>query len=226
MSCMSPVKIPDEPEEPIKIDHGKTFLTVRLKKGIQRRNILYILLLSFLSDVCLNDRMGLEQPLLEDPNYYGLTSQEAVNLQSQAQSYQTIPSMIMLLLVGAIMDKFGRRSLMTLMVLGWSITLAIMPLLAPNKLLFIANTMSLNLFYLPMMYNPLTQDYVHKDSLGRMLTLSSMAALVGLIFGLLVVFEYSKDIDPLYAYAVMGVIGIFLTITTVFMVCEPKDVQF
>ena len=132
----------------------------------------------------------------------------------------------MLLLVGAIMDKFGRRWVLTLMILGWSVTMAIMPLLAPSKLLYIVDTMSQNLFYLPVMYNPLTQDYVQKDSLGRVLSIASMSSLLGLIFGLQVVFEYSKNIDPLYAYSALGVIGAIMTVMTVFMVCEPKDIDF
>ena len=62
-------------------------MTMRLKKGIKRRNVLYIFFLTFLAAVCFNDKMGMEQALLENAKYFALTSQETVNLQSQAASY-------------------------------------------------------------------------------------------------------------------------------------------
>ena len=49
--------------------------------------------------------------------------------------------------------------------------------------------------------------------------------LIGFIFGLLVLFQFTKNIDPLIAYIIMGLLLFVIVIMTVLMVQDAPDVK-
>ena len=75
--------------------------------------------------------------------------------------------MLMLLLAGIIVDQFGRKWVLFLMAIGTSLSLIFVPVVAPNKWGYISLVLLENLFALPLAYNPLIQDYVAQESIGR-----------------------------------------------------------
>ena len=52
-----------------------------------------------------------------------------------------------------------------------------------------------------------------------------MNFLLGMVFGLLVLFQFTKNMDSLYAYGIMGGIIASLAVMTIIMVQEPPDLN-
>ena len=75
--------------------------------------------------------------------------------------------MILILVAGIMMDKFGRKWIISVMAVGWCISMTLLPVVAPSKLLYIVLVICQNITVIPVTFNPLIQDYVAKESIGR-----------------------------------------------------------
>jgi len=84
-----------------------------------------------------------------------LTKDETVNLQSDAQSIQAIPTVVMLCMSGLINDFFGRKWFLFIVALGSTASYTLLPVVAPSKSLYIVLILGLNLFVLPLVNNTL-----------------------------------------------------------------------
>ena len=164
--------------------------------------------------------------LLEDKRYYGLTAKETINVQSYTASYNVILAVTMLLFYGVIMDKFGRKWVIIPMACGTAISVILLPVVAPSTSLFIIVGLVMSFFVVPLTSNPLTMDYVEKESIGRCNAINAIGTLIGYIFGLMVVFQFTKNIDPFWAYVVMGIIRFTIAVMALFMVQDAPEVKF
>ena len=89
------------------------------------------------------------------------------------------------------------------------------PLSAPSILLVSLARGLLGIAVQMQLGNPLVNDYVAKDSRGKASLYISFGYILGETFAMVVLFRFSRDMDPLKAFAICAtiitVIGVFVT---------------
>lgn len=102
--------------------------------------------------------------MMEDKNYFGVTSDKATEVRADGQVIWTDPSMIPILFIGMIYDFVGRRSMITLYLLLMSVTIALLPYTAPSSGGYVGTSTLSVLLFNYVAANPLILDYVAKES--------------------------------------------------------------
>ena len=124
----------------------------------------------------------------------------------------------MLIASGYIYDIFGRRWTIFWATFLGGLSLNIIPRGAPNEWMFIAGTSLFNLLICPLQASPLIIDYVAKESIGTAISFGMIGLSLGVICTLLVVFEFTKDLDPLYSWGVMSALLIISAFVNLAMI--------
>ena len=142
-------------------------------------------------------------------------------MQNKANKITTIPSIIVTLAGGYIFDIFGRQMTLFTMIVFSGFVLVLYPIVSPSGTLYILCSCLYNLIISPITNNPLVQDYCVKESRGQAVSFSMMGLYLGVIMSLSVLFEFSKDIDPVIAWGLMSVIQISFGISVLWIVKDP-----
>ena len=107
---------------------------------------------------------------------------------------------------GYIYDIFGRQMTIYYMVIISGFVLILYPIVAPNHSLYIFCSTIFTLVISPISNNPLIQDYVVKESRGKAVSFSMMGLSMGVIMSLSVLFQFTKDMDPISSWGLMSII--------------------
>ena len=107
---------------------------------------------------------------------------------------------------GYIFDIFGRRNTLFLLFVLSGCCFVIFPIVAPNQNLYYMMACIYTLLATPINNNPLVQDYVQVESRGTAVSLSMMGLALGIIISLSVLFQFTKNLDPVISWGVMSVI--------------------
>jgi uncharacterized membrane protein YjfL (UPF0719 family) len=97
------------------------------------------------------------------------------------------------------------------------------PVVSPNETLYMVCGSIFTLLVSPVNYAPLVPDYVHKDSIGKAVAFSLMGISLGVVASLGVLFEYTKDLDPLISWRIMGAVMLIFAIGMLLMISEPPE---
>lgn len=75
----------------------------------------------------------------------------------------------------------------------------------------------------PVNYAPLVPDYVDNDQIGKGVAFSLMGMNLGIIISLGVLFQFTKDLDPLISWRIMGGVMLVFSILMACMISEPPE---
>ena len=96
-------------------------------------------------------------------------------------------------------------------------------MISPNETLFVVCGSIFTFLVSPVNYAPLVPDYVHKDWIGKGVAFSLMGMNLGIIISLGVLFQYTKDMDPMFSWRIMGGVMLIFSIVMVMLVSEPPE---
>ena len=197
---------------------GETFFGIHAKPGITKLNIASIFFIRFFTILVSDDYISLQQPLMINKKYFNLSREEATAMQSQATSLTTVPAIIMTFASGYIFDIFGRRNTLSILFIISGCMFVIFPLVAPDKDVYYVVACLFTLMITPINNNPLVQDYVQVESRGTAVSLSMMGLALGIIVSLSVLFQLTKNLDPVVSWGIMTVIQVSFGIGVFFMI--------
>jgi hypothetical protein len=72
------------------------------------------------------------EPMLEDPNEFGLTNKEGTKFQKRAKQASAVPKVFATIFFGLLLDLLGRRAMISLNVLVVGLIIAYIPFSSPN----------------------------------------------------------------------------------------------
>jgi MFS family permease len=176
------------------------YFGIRVKPGITAFNVFSLFLMTFIVTLCSDDTLSLLQPMLQNKDYYNLTREEATAVVSRGGQINTLPGIIMGIASGYIYDIFGRKKTLIISIVSLGVTYFFFPIFAPNTSLFFVNFAMFSIVISPFSVNPLCTDYVRKESRGKTQGLIHMGLALGTVASLAVLVEFTKNIDPLFAY--------------------------
>jgi len=88
-------------------------------------------------------------------NYFNKNKDEAIQLSSKINSFNTIPSILSNLFGGYVFDLFGRKYCIFFMLASYGVLLSMFPQTAPNEGLLIGVSMAINFICSPLGFAPL-----------------------------------------------------------------------
>ena len=65
-------------------------------------------------------------------------------------------------------------------------------------------------------------DYVCEESQGTAISFGLMGLSIGIITSLNVLFEFTKDLDPIYSWSAISILSILFAFVLAFMISEPN----
>lgn len=98
-------------------------------------------------------------------------------------------------------------------------------MVSPNESLYILCGSVFTFLVSPVNYAPLVPDYVHKDWIGKGVAFSLMGMNLGIIVSLGVLFQFTKDMDPLISWRIMGAVMLIFSIVMILLISEPPEQQ-
>jgi MFS family permease len=175
--------------------------------------------------VIADAEISLEQPLLTNKKYYNLSIKRATYVQNLEDVASTVPGIVMLILSGYIYEICGRKKTLFFAFTIGGICLFLNPIVSPNIYIFVLLSVFFDIGTTPIGLNTLILDYVAKKDRGKAIAYNTMAVSVGVIVSMQVLFNFTKDIDPLLSWGIIGAMMVFTGILMYFTVDEPKDIK-
>ena len=108
---------------------------------------------------------------------------------------------------------------------GCAFSLLLYPLGAPNEIYFILAGCSMNVFRAPLKNSPLVNDYVCKESRGQAISFGMMGWTLAVIMSLQLLYNFTKDMDPMPQWAIPSVLMLFFAFTCLCLISEPKVIN-
>ena len=70
----------------------------------------------------------------------------------------------------------------------------------------------------------LVNDYIEDESMGKANAIKMLAASLGVILNLTILFNFTADIDPVISWGIMSLLLIICALFVLFMIKEPTEV--
>ena len=125
--------------------------------------------------------------------YFNLTKEQATQTVSDVQTYGVVPSGFFLFCVGFIFEIFGRKYVIFSLLLFAGAFYILMPIVSPNRVMFIAISIGGGTMVAQTNNMPLLQDYVEINSRGKAQGIQAMGVAFGIICSLGVVVQFTKQ---------------------------------
>lgn len=126
---------------------------------------------------------------------------------------------------GFIFDIFGRKYTVFISLICVGLSLMLYPLGAPHEKYFILAGCVMNFFKAPLLNNPIVNDYVCKESRGTALSFGFMGWNLANIVSFMILYEYTKDLDPMPQWSIPTGLMIFFAFTCLCLIDEPKSLN-
>jgi MFS family permease len=161
--------------------------------------------------------------LLADPDYFNI-SPDRLGEVSGLLIFVSMPiAIIGTFFIGYIYDIVGRRLTLFLSFFIGSILTALVPWTSPNVIpwLLILRA-AIQLCLCAPASSPLTADYIHKDSIGKGVSMQGVGLVIGEVITMGLLFRLTAEMKPWLSFAIVGGIGLFFSFFFLFIVKEPK----
>jgi hypothetical protein len=73
--------------------------------------------------------------------------------------------------------------------------------------------------------NPLIMDYVIKEDRGKAFGYTIMGVCAGILLSLNFLYEFTRKLDPLLSWSIMGGIYVFTGVICMIFIREPVDIE-
>ena len=138
---------------------------IKLNPGISKFNLITYLLMLFVAMVCVGIIYGFVTFILEDPDYYNLTQDQAGQSMGYVGMISEAFTVLLEMVMGLITDLFGRKYPIFISFLLMGMATAAIPLFTAIYPWFCICRTFINFGIVIAANMPLLPDYVDKDSL-------------------------------------------------------------
>ena len=136
-----------------------------------------------------------------------------------------VPSLIGMFLTGYVYDICGVKWTLFTGTFFAGASLMLYPLGAPHLWILVTGGSLFGLGLDLIGANTLVVDYVEKKDRGKALSLSMMGVCAGVILSNQVLLEFTRDLDPLLAWAIMAGMMVAFSISMLLTLSEPQNRQ-
>ena len=123
------------------------------------------------------------------------------------------------------MDIIGRRFILSIGFIVGGIILVLFPIAAPSEGLYIACGVVFFLFTSLVEDNPLIMDYVIKEDRGKAFSSTIMGLSVGVLLSFNVLYEFTRNLDPMISWSILGGIYFMTGVMGLTFIKEPVDID-
>ena len=158
---------------------------------------------------------------MRSPKYFNVADDKIGRVTSRLMFVAMCASTLGLIGAGYLYDIFGRKMPIVIYFCSIAIGLYSFPRTAPSIPLLVLVRSILQALNGICLSHPLINDYVKKESRGKAIAMAGFGVMTGEAFGMAVLFEYSKDMEPKRAFFETSLIILAMTVPFLFIVKDP-----
>lgn len=163
--------------------------------------------------------------LLKNPNFFNVSNDRIGRVTSNLMFVATLTALIGVMVAGYLYDLFSRKALITIYFFFLAGLLFLLPRTAPNVPFLVCVRALIQLFGSICLSHPLIMDYVKKESRGKAIALASLGVMSGEVFGMAVLFGYSKQMEANQAFFITSIVIFVMAIPFVYIVTDLEIKQ-
>lgn len=198
----------------------RSFIGINLNPGITPFNLIGFYLMNFWLFVMLGAVLGFMAIILEDPDYYNI---DKTQLGKQLGNISMICEAVVIaeeLVMGVIVDTFGRKiPLLT----GWLVAGIGFALVPMFKSLYPSFLIVRMLIYCGLIVGaniPLLPDYIQKESMGLATSIGQTVATAAYLFSGSGLYTISEHVELAYIYYGIATVSVLIFLI---LCCSIKD---